>query len=188
MHETEYESFQETFELIDYEKLGFDVKQLYGHQKCLHKVRLYPTDTLKANFESKRPVTYAFVIGSIFVFSAVVFVIYDLLVVARQRSTEQKAQKNNAIVQELFPGKVATQLFEAEKKPRAARRGSMLGGGQARGQAREYEGSDHNQELKTKTIAELYPAATVFFADIAGYVLQDCIAGCLMLLNILLTL
>jgi hypothetical protein len=78
----------------------------------------------------------------LFIFTAGVFLVYDWMVTNRQSKTQAKANKTNAIVQELFPGHVAAKLFQAGRKDSA-------------------ETSTHGSKSPTTTIAELYPAATV---------------------------
>jgi hypothetical protein len=82
-----------------------------------------------------------------FAFTAIVFLVYDWFVATRQKNTESKASKSNAIVQELFPGNVAMRLFE----------GAGDGGNRQPG----LHGSVSPSDAGTKTIAELHPAATV---------------------------
>jgi hypothetical protein len=54
---------------------------------------------------------YAFIIVGIFSFAALVFIAYDCFVTNRQSRTELQADKSNAIVQDLFPGEMATRLY-----------------------------------------------------------------------------
>ena len=121
-------------------------------EHCVHTVHIFPTDSMKAIYETKKPIRYAAIIASIFAFAAMVFVAYDWFVTNRQSNTEKKANRSNAIVQELFPGGVAAQLFETNRMTGAAESDNPLGADM---------GNFGNIASKGNTIAELYPAATV---------------------------
>ena len=133
-HDAKYDSMQVRADFINFDSV---VEEAVDH--CHHSVYIFPTDALKATYETKKPLHYAMIIASIFIFAAMVFVVYDWFVTNRQNNTERKATKSNAIVQELFPGNVAAKLFDTEQI--GAYANSSLG--------------------NAKTIAELYPAATV---------------------------
>jgi hypothetical protein len=89
------------------------------------------------------------IIASIFIFAAIVFVVYDWFVSKRQNNTEKKADKSNGILQELFPGNVAAKLFETEWDGGATASGPQFGP------------KPNDTISSSKTIADLYPDATV---------------------------
>lgn len=121
------------------------------HELCQHKLFIFPSDTLKSSYETSKPLNYTIVVVTIFIFTAIVFILYDFYVTHRQLATQQTANKSNAIIKELFPGAVAEQLYEgaSSKKTR--------------------DGINDYGESYGKAIAEFYPEATVLFADIAGF-------------------
>ena len=123
--------------------------------RCMHAVHLFPSDELKASFETSKPLHYALVVVGIFVFSALVFLVYDYLVATRHQKTAQKASKSAAILQELFPGRLVAQLFEVDNKKKTDQNEF--------GQKNDAGPSDG------PSIADFYPEATVLFADIAGF-------------------
>lgn len=126
----------------EFENFFFGVKldEVEDDSECRHRIRVFPTDALRANFETKRPIRYAFVVVAIFAFAGLVFFAYDWFVTNRQNNTEKHASKSDAIVRELFPGNVASQLFESGRNER-----ELVTIGAA----------------STTTIAQLHPAATV---------------------------
>lgn len=126
-----------------------------SNQQCHHTLHIFPSDTLKSTYETNKPWQYTLIVVAIFVFSVLMFFVYDYYVANRQMKTEKKASKSSAIIQELFPGSVALQLFDKEKNSRENRKTEAFG---------DCSSSVENE----RSIAEFYPEATVLFADIAG--------------------
>jgi Na+-translocating ferredoxin:NAD+ oxidoreductase RnfG subunit len=120
-------------------------------------IHIFPTDKMRKSFQTSTPILYAIIILVLFSFTAVVFVAYDYFVTSRQNRTQEKANKTNAIVQELFPGHVAAKLFQSGSEALESAKDAVDGMGT--GQA------------PVTTIAELYPAATVLckWKTIAGF-------------------
>ena len=123
--------------------------------RCMHSVHIFPSDELKNSYETSKPLHYALIVVGIFVFLALVFLLYDYLASTRHRKTVQKANKSAAILQELFPGRLVAQLLEVDSKKKAEQNefGEERDAGPADG----------------PSIADFYPEATVLFADIAGF-------------------
>jgi len=126
-----------------------------NNQQCHHTLHIFPSDTLKSTYETNKPWQYTLIVVAIFVFSVLMFFVYDYYVANRQMKTEKKASKSSAIIQELFPGSVASQLFDKEKNGRENRKTESFG---------DFRSRVENEQ----SIAEFYPEATVLFADIAG--------------------
>lgn len=119
--------------------------------ECEHILHIYPTHDSKTSYETKQPFYYAGIIVLVFVFASAVFIVYDCFVTKFQNRTEQKASQSSAIVQELFPGNVAAQLFGAKSADEA--NNLSVGGSSI--------GNGPNSTSRGNTIADLYPAATV---------------------------
>ena len=120
---------------------------------CRHKVHVFPSDAMKSEFVTAKPMIYCVAIISIFFFSGFVFIIYDFFVTNRQNHTEKKAETSNAIVQELFPGNVAAKLYSTPTS-------LLIPGGSTT--------DTGSLSIAKASIADFYPASTILFADIAG--------------------
>ena len=125
----------------------------YSDVVCSHRMYIFPTDEAKAAFQDGTATLYPIVIVIIFVFTATVFCGYDLIVSRRQSKTQTAANRSGAIVQELFPGNVATQLFLPTAEGADMDTADKLGG----------------PAQRNHTIAELHPSASVLFADVSGF-------------------
>jgi hypothetical protein len=140
LHDVEYNHMSVTQDFVAFEESA-------GNCSLRHRVHVFPTKALEEAHTTGKPALYAFVSASIFAFAALVFVVYDCFVTNRQSRTELRANKSNAIVQELFPGNVATQLFATQQEGTASRRSSFQGGEQ--------------EKIDRGTIADFYPESTV---------------------------
>jgi len=153
LHDTKYDSMVISASIVAH---GDEETE---HHHCFHTIYIFPSDELKPTYESNKPMQYTLIVVAIFVFSALVFFMYDYFVTTRQQKTEHKAKKSTAILQELFPGSVAAQLFDNNKE-------------------KKDDNNEFGEQAETSTgnvrsIAEFYPEATILFADIAGACIQD---------------
>ena len=78
---------------------------------CTITVHVYPTREFQLSFEDNTPITYFFVIVSIFIIAIIVFLIYDHAVELRQRRVMSKVARSNAIVNSFFPTQVRDRLI-----------------------------------------------------------------------------
>lgn len=129
---------------------------------CQHRLRVYPTATFEEIHKTGDPVFYTIVIIAFFGFAVLVFVIYDILVSRRQKKTQFKANRTDEIVEQLFPEHVREKLFREETT-------TFEKDLDATATANKFVSDGENRSMGDKPIAELFPEATVLFADIAGF-------------------
>ena len=133
---------------------------------CAYSLHVYPSSTFYDEYVNRQPIVITFAIAMVFVFTILMFLVYDRLVERRQRLVLAKATQSTAIISSLFPKNVRDRLMNVD--------GDGGGGGGSlmlhpnhrlktflRGSVHE---GDANQP-----IADLFPHCTVFFADIAGF-------------------
>jgi class 3 adenylate cyclase len=96
----------------------------------------------------------------IFVFTSMVFFLYDWLVERRQKKVMRTAVQSSAIVSSLFPSQVRDRLFPMEDAKADAAKGNKPKG---------FRVTDSVEKAASSPVADLYPEATVMFADIAGF-------------------
>lgn len=135
---------------------------------CSYSVKVYPTQQMADQMLTSWPLYMALGVIGIFVFTVLMFVIYDRLVELRQRLVLNTAEKSTAIVSSLFPKKIQERLMAEQGSSSGFKKGvfssekdrvkSFLSGGSI----------DDEDELDTKPIADLFPHATVLFADMTG--------------------
>jgi hypothetical protein len=76
-----------------------------------YRIDVYPSKTMEDFYITSDPIIYAVAVASIFLFTSLVFVLYDFLVERRQKKVMDKAVKSTAVVTSLFPEAVHERLF-----------------------------------------------------------------------------
>lgn len=79
------------------------------------KIRLYPSERLRKNHISRRPVVYTIIMLFIFLFVSLVFLAHDHLHARQQSKVMAFARKSGRIVDSLFPIQVKNRLFDASE-------------------------------------------------------------------------
>jgi class 3 adenylate cyclase len=133
-------------------------------------ITVYPTGQFEANYTSNEPLFYTLIVLSIFLFTILVFFLFDCLVQRRQSAIMNTAMRQNALVSSLFPKNIQKQLMEdidadaVKNKTGKAGLRSYLNN-----EAAEVEEYHLEDGAKSKPIADLFPETTIMFADIAGF-------------------
>lgn len=122
---------------------------------CHFDLCIFPSDEFAHQYKSNEPLIYALVVVSVCIFMGLLFFGYDTYVQNKQRAIMSEKARTQAVVEALFPPHVGERLL-AEKK--AGRKSSL-------------NNIMHLTETGTrsKPLADLFPSATVMFADIAGF-------------------
>lgn len=112
-------SFSSTF--LDYENV---IKAVAAQSptvgaevtSCRYRFHVFSTQELVDEYLNSDPIIFACTTAFIFVFTSVVFFIYDSTVARRQRKVMDSANRTNAIVSSLFPKNVRNRLFEQARE------------------------------------------------------------------------
>ena len=162
-HDSEFDHLELAANFNDLRDFAYQHNKYTGlpldNEYCPFQVRLYPGQAKKDHYTTSDSIIFAISAALIFVFTSVVFIIYDICVERRQRLVMTTAAKTSAVVNSLFPENVRERMYndnedkaEAGKNNFMAKRGMEL---------------PEMTNQSSRPIAELYPEATVFFADIA---------------------
>jgi Adenylate and Guanylate cyclase catalytic domain len=151
-------------------------KQTSKHaDECLYTIDLYPTQEFQERYRSNNPYVYAGIVFSLFLGTALAFLLYDFFVQRRQAIVLATAKHTTAVISSLFPKKVRDMILEDAREQAlnhtSPRRASPFGS-LPRSQLRSFldEGNNCDHEVhNTKPIADFFPEATVLFADISGF-------------------
>jgi hypothetical protein len=147
---------------------------------------IYPSSQYEDTHKGIRPWIYSGIALMIFAMAGVIFILYDWTVERNTERIEQRAARTDAIVNSLFPANVRDRLMRGDDKSEDGDHHSpeFPGTEQALGNSRSnsrsgLQGSGTNQfgDLRqdeagvftTRPIADLFPEATVMFADIVGF-------------------
>jgi hypothetical protein len=130
---------------------------------CIYTFSIYPTNTFKDRYMTNRPLVYTFVVMMVFVFTILVFTVYDWLVARRQNLVLDTARRTQRIVSSLFPKNVQKRILEeAQQEDGVNDRGRRRAGFNAKNQLSEFLGDNNRleaREAKSKPIADLFPVS-----------------------------
>ena len=145
---------EESFEKYARKGIVEKVPEGAGEEFCYHELTIYPSKAFRAQYDSTRDIVYTSVVALAFIVAFGIFYIYDRLTNQRQRKTMESALRTNRIVSSIFPAAVRTRILQSSASPSS-------------------KGGDADAPGKTAPIADLFPAASVLFADISGFVRAD---------------
>ena len=134
---------------------------------CHFDLYIYPTDEFASIYKSNTPIMYALIVVAVFVFTAVVFFLYDRYIQAHQELLMSSAARAEDIVTSLFPKHVGEQLMQEARNEAADKKAFQST--HSKDSMDDFLGGDNVREGKAKALAELYPNTTVMFADIVGF-------------------
>lgn len=155
MHNKKYDYLEKSNDFA-----AFDDRQgVFGYS-----VHVYASDVFYEENTTNRPIVYTIAIVLVFVFTASVFILYDLRVENRQRKILHTATKSSAIVNSLFPETVRDRIMAEVVKEQPVTKAEMFKGKDAR-----CESMDTSASSFSRPIADLFTDVTVMFADIAGF-------------------
>jgi hypothetical protein len=87
---------------------------------CSYSLSVHATSAYEDEYTSNKPLWVTLVVLMVFLFTALVFVLYDFFVQRRQTKVLKTAQKTTAIVTSLFPKSVIKKMMEADNDVRSS--------------------------------------------------------------------
>lgn len=176
LHEIKYDFMERSSELMDPDN------KLDNYD---YNFRLYPSSEMEDAFKSNEPFIYTFVVISIFIFTALIFAIYNYFVQNRQNKIMAALTVTSKVIASLFPANILDRLMkeaEEEAKNEAKLSGHKLALARLTQKTKlrnflDIASGDTNNKnednsliiFKSKPIADLYASATVVYADIVGF-------------------
>eukprot|EP00980_Cylindrotheca_fusiformis_P018316 scaffold5975_cov99-Cylindrotheca_fusiformis.AAC.1 len=162
LHDPNYDALVVSEVFVD---LGIDQSQLpEGSCVPVLTLHVYPSAELEDSFKTKNDIIYTVVVVVIFVFTSLVFLLYDFSVGRRQRTVMDRIAKQDRIVSDVFPTAIRDRLYENQAK-------NMMN------DVEEDDGPLGLDEAFYGTsnasgsapLADLFPSVTVVFADLVGF-------------------
>ena len=107
LHEKKYDSEGISYLLSQLGDFGTSERRYSGvdlaTEFCPYTIQVFPSDEMLDDFVSPNPKLFSIMAVAIFLFTSVVFLVYDHLTRARQRRILKSALQNSAVVASLFP-------------------------------------------------------------------------------------
>jgi Adenylate and Guanylate cyclase catalytic domain len=185
-HADKYHGLSHTKEFADFAR--FDGIRTRKTVACDYSKVIYPTSQFQDKFHTNQPVVFTSIVVSVFIFTGMVFLVYDVAVQRRNTKVVRTAARTSEIVASIFPKDVQKRILaEAEarerqenmykrqrKRPNSADLVDFFkfGKDERKGvlsDCQSAEGSIDKWSSRTRPIADFFPAATILFADIVGF-------------------
>eukprot|EP00934_Nitzschia_sp_Nitz4_P002763 Nitzschia sp. Nitz4//scaffold207_size38617//10//3538//NITZ4_007669-RA/size38617-snap-gene-0.0-mRNA-1//1//CDS//3329541587//2753//frame0 len=138
--------------------LTMDTPAFRTMENCSYTLNFYQSSEYDDAFSSKTPTVYTILVILVFIITTMFFLWYDCIVDRKQDKVKSTAAKTSAIVDSFFPKHIRERMLDEEAK-----------GGDKEATAAAISRLMDNDLLATKPIADLFPHATVMFADLVGF-------------------
>mmetsp|Transcript_46094 Transcript_46094/g.112587 ORF Transcript_46094/g.112587 Transcript_46094/m.112587 type:complete len:433 (+) Transcript_46094:1591-2889(+) len=171
-----YDYLTQTAEFATFARFDAE-EQSDGVLYCSYSLSVHATAEYEEEFKTNKPLWVTMIVVLVFVFTALVFVLYDFFVQRRQNKVFKTAQQTTAIVTSLFPKNVVKKMLEADnQKPTQVSGKDKLknffdsdnSGDSSKGAQNDTENGTAGGIFKTKPIADFFPETTIMFGDIVG--------------------
>jgi hypothetical protein len=168
LHESKYSGSRQSANFDDEQKIadGTMTGLRLNQHGCMYSIHVYPSQEFSDDYNTSTPIIITCSVAIIFIFTVIIFIVYDRLVEKRQSLILRQATQTSAIVSSLFPENVRDRLMDGNTDkagnfmaPNYRLKSYLKGGTDATG----------NNSLDMAPIADLVPHATVLFADISGF-------------------
>eukprot|EP00980_Cylindrotheca_fusiformis_P010572 scaffold2349_cov110-Cylindrotheca_fusiformis.AAC.4 len=150
--------------------LPFDPSKLpEGTCVPMQTIRIYPSAELEDSFRTNNDIIYTVGVVVIFVFTTLVFLLYDFSVGRRQRTAMERIMKQDRIVADVFPTAIRDRLYENQTENMVdGNDADLVGDEEPLGLDNSFVSGSFGKE-GSASLAELYPSVTLVFADIVNF-------------------
>jgi hypothetical protein len=155
--DTHYKDLAITGEFASFARL--DDASLGG---CEYTLYVYPTSEFEDAHSSNKPFYHTFSVVLVFVFTAMVFVLYDFMVTRRQNVILATAHRATTIVQSLFPKNVQKRIMEEAKTSAEANKKRKGHTFVAKSQIRDFLADDAEKHTTPRDFSQSKPIADLF--------------------------
>eukprot|EP00980_Cylindrotheca_fusiformis_P018348 scaffold5995_cov113-Cylindrotheca_fusiformis.AAC.4 len=166
-HNPKYDDMKVDSVFVD---LGIDESQLpEGICVPILTMHVYPSEDLEQSFRTSNAIVYTTIVAAIFIFTSLVFLLYDYFVRRRQTKVMERIMRQDKIVANVFPTAIRDRLYhrqENKNKHKSNRNLQQDGFNDSFSDLAFDAGSSISGSAP---LADLFPNITVIFADIAGF-------------------
>lgn len=119
LHDARYDPYEVSANISEFlmthasvEGMAYTMVPLSGQDGSQYSISIYPSAQMEQDYITRKPMLYALVVGLVFLFTALVFLAYNILVERRQSIVIDAAIQSSAVVSNFFPDDVKEQLLE----------------------------------------------------------------------------
>eukprot|EP00980_Cylindrotheca_fusiformis_P008516 scaffold1807_cov140-Cylindrotheca_fusiformis.AAC.8 len=147
--------------------LGVDESQLpEGSCVPVMTMHVYPSEDLEKSFQTNNSVIYTTIVAVIFIFTSLVFLLYDYFVRRRQTKVMERIMRQDKIVANVFPTAIRDRLYKSQRNQS---NNMDLHNSDSNDGFEELDFEGDSNISGGAPLADLFPSITVVFADIAGF-------------------
>jgi Adenylate and Guanylate cyclase catalytic domain len=153
---------------LDDDSFSFDpttVNLTLNHDACMYYISVYPSEEMDETYNTINPLLITYAMASVFISFVGVFLIYDRMVEQRQTVVMNTAQRSTAIVTSIYPKQVVGRLMTTPIQGNATKLRSLI----HHGDGMDKTSNEGIPDSGMAPIADLFPEATVMFADVQGF-------------------
>lgn len=159
-HDTKYDSLAVTSTLVS-------SKLREGRESCSYTLSVYPSDSFEQEYYTSKPYIYSVFVLAMFIFTSIIFVLYDTFVKRRQAKILSTATRTTKIVTSLFPEQVGKRLIEQaqwdEENANDKKKNTPF---LAKSHLKQYlDGETADRDFTADPIADFFSETTIMFAD-----------------------
>lgn len=166
LHSTKFDYLEQRF------KFFWKAHAKGTSRHCHFDLLIYPNDEFADLYRSHAPIMWAVIVLVSFLSVAALFFAYDLWMQKKHKKTLAEKKRAQAVVTSLLPKHVGDKLMEEQAMVDSSKKRKLKQATAWNAQPdRTYSGiPDSGQETRenSKPIADLFPSATIMFADIVG--------------------
>ena len=170
-HDTAFDGMKKNATFADFSNSKKMLEEGLG-EHCVYTIDVYPTSDMENHYVTSRPIWYTFGVIMAFVCTSCAFLLYDYLVRRREEYVTQSAEKHERLVSSLFPKNVRSQVLYLAAQDEQTNNSINRVMKRSKATAVVLDSTKRSSIINvfgSEPIAELYPEATVLFADIAGF-------------------
>lgn len=160
-HDPRYDEMGEDFDIAP-----FNLAQTADKKYCQYTVRIFPSEAFENQHLTNDPYYFAVAVIACFAVTTMVFALYDCFVTKRLRRLTDKANRTTKIVNAMYPASVRQRLMNEASSSESQLGGRLPFRSKKGGNC---ETSDDGSVFGSKPIADLFPDATILFADLVGF-------------------
>ena len=184
LHEDKFDSMEVSFlfgsKLMEPVSTPTYVGQPLYDDFCPYTFHIYPSKEMEDQYVTNEPIFYTVVVCLVFLFSSLVFILYDFLVERRQHVVMTSANNADAVVSSLFPTDVKEKLYQEKSEKALPRTGQ---GAENGAHVTEFMGVANPAATVVSPIAKNYPETTIMCKFQPSY-MDDCIIGSVVLFSL----
>jgi hypothetical protein len=166
LHDNDFDSYERKLTFADLVNAS-DTAYPLASSECPYAIRVYPSQQFYDSYVTNSPISITLIVGGIFIFTAIMFVLYDRLVERRQQLLLRKATQSSAILASLFPKTIRDQLMAEAEENHTKDKGDGFRAPNHRLKSFLSNDGDAVDDKSQKPIADLFPHCSVLFADVS---------------------